>query len=46
VVLDPGFAIAPGGMISLQAHAFSVVDVHIWGYLVPASDVPSTTAVN
>jgi hypothetical protein len=46
VSLDPGFAIAPGGKISLQVLSSSVVIMHIWGYLVPASDVPSTTKVN
>ncbi|HEY7283486.1 MAG TPA: hypothetical protein VID47_18055 [Actinomycetota bacterium] len=46
VSLDPGFAVAPGGKISLRAFADSVVSVHIWGYMVPASDVPATTKVN
>jgi hypothetical protein len=46
VSVDPGFAIAPGGKISLEALAVSVVAVHVWGYFVPAADVPSTTKVN
>jgi hypothetical protein len=46
VSLDPGFAIAPGGTITLRASAASVIAAHVWGYYVPPSDVPSTTKVN
>jgi len=44
--IDPGFAIAPGHKISLQALAPSVVFAHVWGYFVASSDVPSTTGIN
>jgi hypothetical protein len=46
VSLDPGFAIAPGGQLGLKSLANAAVIVHVWGYFVPAADVPSTTAVN
>jgi hypothetical protein len=45
--LDPGFAIAPGGQVSIKAFTSGmIVDAFVWGYFVPANDVPATTPIN
>jgi hypothetical protein len=44
--LTPGFALAGGGKLSFEVSSSAVAVVYVWGYQVPSSDVPSTTAIN
>jgi hypothetical protein len=44
VPLDPGFAVAAGGKISAQVGNI-LVDLHLFGYLVPKAAVPATTKI-
>jgi hypothetical protein len=44
--VEPGFAMAPGRRFSMEVPASgAVVDVEVYGYLVPAADVPATTPI-
>ncbi len=45
IPLDPGFALASGASISIQGFGGSFARADIFGYLVPASDVPATTPI-
>ncbi|MFL5798087.1 MAG: hypothetical protein ACJ77A_09160 [Actinomycetota bacterium] len=46
IPIEPGFAVAPGRRFSMEVAApGAVVDVYLYGYLVPAADVPATTPV-
>jgi hypothetical protein len=47
IAVEPGFAIAPGGHMSMKLGTTgAAVVVHVFGYLVPAADVPSTTPIS
>jgi hypothetical protein len=43
--VDPGFAIAHGGSLSIRMAGDGVVAVYVWGYFVPKADVPITTSI-
>jgi len=45
VSIQPGFAVAHGGSLSLRMAGDAVVAVYVWGYLVPKADVPVTTPI-
>src|SRR6266508_1080369 len=46
MTLEPGFAIAPGGHMSMKLGTTgAVVAAYLFGYLVPAGDVPATTPI-
>ena len=46
VPIEPGFGIEAGGEISIEAVGDVKAEVFGFGYLVPMSDVPSTTKVS
>jgi hypothetical protein len=47
VAIEPGFGVAHNSHFGIKVAAGgSAVDVHVFGYLVPSGDVPSTTPVS
>ncbi|MFL5798086.1 MAG: hypothetical protein ACJ77A_09155 [Actinomycetota bacterium] len=47
IAIEPGFAIAAGGHLSVKLGTTgAAVAFHVFGYLVPAADVPSTTQIS
>jgi hypothetical protein len=46
IPVEPGFAIAAGGHMSMKVGTVdALAAVYVFGYLVPSSDVPSTTPI-
>ena len=46
IQIEPGFGVAPGRRLSMRLISQGgVAAVHVFGYLVPASDVPATTPI-